>query len=996
MRLQAWMGLALALWAPGWLLPAGAAASNAELRGMSVFAEAEDFTPPTGWEARPGHGVDMYWPAVSGESTLYCGGPGEASLTVAVPKDGTYAMYLWFTRIIWDPEVTLRVEQDGRTAGASTFIRAQDKIGNWTYRVQKGDIAAALHVGPARLVLSAKAGIAPLDCVLLTCDPAYASPDWKDFSPQCFARFTMLTPEAPAVTAAVTGAWHKSPWYGAAPPIAGSDGRPAPPNTPSAWGEITGALHTGPSPATVRFTFSGDRPLPPRWTVRIEFALQPAANAVVKTVEEEWDGTAAGYVLPGNVAKYLKTNPIRSVIEITNHHFFLLDSLDLPGGKGDFRPTIMQIEGQVYSFSPRLYAKEVQATRLLGFNSFCVNPGQQPDYRAAAKAGAMDPRKFWVMNFVTPQCSYNPATRAAVEQQITALAASLQQTDPALFATLQRIKIGEEPGMPHDLRHMAGCPFCTAAFRSWLQQKGYTPPQLGFADWEAVKPAGVDANFRMAMAEPGASLETRRWCWLSHRFSIESGPLPFKYATEAAHKAFGRRIETRVNLSDMGAVGSAMTLSGNGWDFFTFGKSGATTIPWTEDWQVYNAHIDPFLVDLLRSTAATKRAPLGFYVCWGYGPPGQPHYGDRRTMSAVGRGVKYVDQYWYGPHYSSTECAFSDDDDYLKQIAHVDRLIGLADDVLGRAFPPDRAVAILWSQATEQWQPDAATALERRLLHYALMMQQIPADFLCEADLPTRLKEYRVLYLPATHLDAACVGPLQAWMEAGGTLIVTGGGPDRDELNEPLQGLAALQGLAGIERRKDDPGYSHEGLVRPEPTARVTMTGRAAPLGVAGYRAALQPAPGTAITGTYADGSAAAVEHRAGKGRVLTYGFYPGITLLMRIRSDASAQGRFWSTFYTPELQFIAAPVIAAGALPPVSTTLGVDAARLDAANGSAITLTNYHEKPLGIISLLVRGLPSVKRAVSCARGPLPFKKTAAGIVLDVPLDYVDIIKLYK
>ena len=199
-------------------------------------------------------------------------------------------------------------------------------------------------------------------------------------------------------------------------------------------------------------------------------------------------------------------------------------------------------------------------------------------------------------------------------------------------------------------------------------------------------------------------------------------------------------------------------------------------------------------------------------------------------------------------------------------------------------------------------------------------MQQIPVDFLCEKDLSEsgRLKDYRVLYLPANNLPREGTAAIIAWVKKGGTLLVCGGGPERDEVNEPFEGLWPTLGLTGVVMKKDAMNY--RGANSPTAGTKVTLAGQSAAIPVGGYHAVLSAAKTAKVLGTYPDGAAAVVEHRLGEGRTLTYGFNPGISLMIAI--NPAKRPTFWDVFPENELRLISAPIYEAGVLPPVKTRL--------------------------------------------------------------------------
>lgn len=984
-----WVAVALA--AAGLWPRAGRALTNAELRAVSVFAEAEDFTLPKTWRAVPGLGIDMY-PAVSGGSSIHTAGEGTATLAVTIPKDGDYTLWLFAAKWVYDRSLVLRVEQNGKIAGESTFIRPEDKYANWTTFAQRGQQPAPLKAGPAKLILygppfGGYVG-APVDAVLLTADATYTAPNWRDFSPLCQVRFTVLTPAAPPATLATTALAHKDPYYRYGPEIAGTDGKPVAPNTPSAWGEISPLLASGDAVSTVNLRLKSDKPLPSRWTLRLEFkAKKPAGGEYARTIEEEWDGDTAAYEIPGDLGRYYEKAPIASITAISRRHFEEYGKFAFPGGPGDIRAKKLILETDVYSVSPRLFALEMQTVAHLGINSMKL---YGKAYQDAAAAGKMRFDTALSQCFIhdagLTSCSFDPELKVKLEKQLTDWADNMRKNDPVQFRNVRYVILADEPGTPNGLTHMTTCPRCQAAFRDWLRARGKAPADFGLADWEAVKPL-------VPRKEDGAA--PRRLGWLASQFAQETAPLPYKFATDCLQQAFGRPVGTRVNFSDECMSGFGNTMSnGNGFNWFEFGRLGATTLPWSEDFTYQNQYITSFLVDVLRSTETTKRQPLGMYHIWGFGPPADPHNAELRAMTSAARGVKVLNYYWYGPFYAATECAGSEDAVYQQSMGYGNRVLALADDLLGPAMPPDRKVAILWSQATEQWPTDNLASIERRMLHHALAMQQAPAEFLCEKDLATRLKEYAVLYLPASHLAADCLPALTAWVEAGGTLVVVGGGPERNEIDEPWDGLRALQGLTGVTVRRDAAWYRSEDPMKASDEA--TLEGLKAPVGVAGLRSILLPATGTTVTGRYKGGEAAVTERQAGKGRVVTYGFLPGTSLLTAIDPEAITKRRFWKPAAEAYYRAVALPVAQAGVRPPVSTAIGVDAARLDGPAGSVVTLANFTGAPLGKLAVRIRGTEKYRRIVSAIGSPVTVTRDKEGITVTLPLKTVDVIKMYK
>jgi len=52
--------------------------------------------------------------------------------------------------------------------------------------------------------------------------------------------------------------------------------------------------------------------------------------------------------------------------------------------------------------------------------------------------------------------------------------------------------------------------------------------------------------------------------------------------------------------------------------------------------------------------------------------------------------------------------------------------------------------------------------------------------------------------------------------------------------------------------------------------------------------------------------------------------------------------------------------------------------------------------KPIPKLSVLVRDLKKVSKAVSVVKGPLAVQQTPEGITVELPLESIDVIKFYE
>lgn len=179
----------------------------------------------------------------------------------------------------------------------------------------------------------------------------------------------------------------------------------------------------------------------------------------------------------------------------------------------------------------------------------------------------------------------------------------------------------------------------------------------------------------------------------------------------------------------------------------------------------------------------------------------------------------------------------------------------------GIVFVPESQVFNYVQQGRTDHYAEAA-----RGAYQAFFDSNIQADFVHIDD----IGEYPLAYLPyPIHLKPATVKKLAAYVEQGGVLVSEGlpayfGDGGKVGTRQPNYGLDELFG-------------AKESYVEFTPDLLDNLTLQVQGRTVAGrfFMQEYEPAGGQVI-GRYADGKAAAVEHRAGKGRALLIGTFPG------------------------------------------------------------------------------------------------------------------------
>ena len=406
-------------------------------------------------------------------------------------------------------------------------------------------------------------------------------------------------------------------------------------------------------------------------------------------------------------------------------------------------------------------------------------------------------------------------------------------------------------------------------------------------------------------------------------------------------------------------------------------RSGAMTMTWTEDWWWQLPEVSPqgygFLLDGLRLGGTYHGAPMQFYIM----PfKGQSEDNFRRMHGlAYAHGAKIIN------HFVTQNQAMITWD-YVDQIesprthqAIHDMLrdAGAVEHRLYPALPRKAKVAVMLSRASDTWDTEDLGGAghlygtkfnvnndERKALWMALRHAQYPVDLITDEDLAEgRLADYRVLYVVGAEMLAAAAKPLRQWVRDGGVLYAAGGGGLLDEYHRPLTDLHEVYGLKGHKLTRT---VRH---IRPQTTLpqakrldAVIVKGpelgaTVIELPALCYRDALEPMAGVTVVGTYrSDNSPAILKNVFGKGTAYYVGALAGlayVTPAVPPSSDVLPRG-----FPANVRQLITLPVVQAKIVPPVMTSDPlVEAQYLVGSNGTIVTLTNWHEKP--VEKLLVR-----------------------------------------
>jgi hypothetical protein len=268
------------------------------------------------------------------------------------------------------------------------------------------------------------------------------------------------------------------------------------------------------------------------------------------------------------------------------------------------------------------------------------------------------------------------------------------------------------------------------------------------------------------------------------------------------------------------------------------------------------------------------------------------------------------------------------------------------------------------------------------------------------------ISRYKVIVISGCHIRRDVAAKLVKWVEAGGTLVTSGWGMARDESGRPLEILWPVFGLASrgsFDAWGSVPGYggTRLGAVQKkknkEPPEGATVTGKGPLKGsfmpVVG-REVFDPKQGEDVMATYADGKAAVVRHRYGKGTTWVIGTYAGVEYAWEPMTYTDKDPKWYRA---DKRSWIAGPVLDAGVRPVVdaegSSSFMEDAAFVEGhmlrnrkTGALAVILINWAARIKSPVTIKIREAGDMKSATSVATGEtVPLERKGDLLVATFP-----------
>ncbi|MHC4538441.1 MAG: beta-galactosidase trimerization domain-containing protein [Planctomycetota bacterium] len=580
--------------------------------------------------------------------------------------------------------------------------------------------------------------------------------------------------------------------------------------------------------------------------------------------------------------------------------------------------------------------------------------------------------------------------------------------------------------------HLAVCPRCIRGFQDWLKRKGVKPSDFGASDWSGVRPLNVwdSQSDRPWLRDRGLALAA----YYTRDFNNHVTAMMFtdlkkafalanenKKAALARDGDLNRPKATQPWLYSYALRGNTFLMKGHSLDFFDFYREADNAIVYeTSNRGSRIWGWDSYLCDVQRVVSAKMNLARGIYI--------KPHRGApiQRMLSAVSRGNTMLYWYTYGPDYKKGD-SFSQHPDALQLTSKAAHLLGAAEDALYGsrwAFPAE--VAVVKPETTQRWMnlsgnpPHLTAAWENaKWVYTALQHAHVPVDPIDEVMLAEEdLSRYKIIYVSGSHITKQAAQGLVRYVENGGTLYTSGWGLVRDEANQPL---AALQPVLGLQVRAEPEMWYRVSLygatniesydersnrLAPVPSGARIVVGETIKDSFAPVvgREVLRPEDDSETLVHFADGAAAMIRHKYGKGRVHVVGFFPGLEYSATVRRlDFNMRRDF-----DPVRRFVIAGPALELTRPVVepSDPLVEGVLLKNAENGlRAVTLANWaygvaalkenasgrrsaivEHLPLNGLQIRIRATQESKEVVSCMlRQRLRFTESDDSVLVELP-----------
>jgi hypothetical protein len=776
--------------------------------------------------------------------------------------------------------------------------------------------------------------------------------------------------------------------------------------------------------------------------VQVDFAYGPDESKILKTITEENGGNILSLIFAREGAGPFEfANSFRLMREDAQDRNALVKSLNLPpvnlkkfhiettvGGYNPFfsDPRIVELEmdnvagiginalthlvnpyrevaarkgikkthqvhrSSTLQFVPKAIPEELEVAKRYPFNAKAMKVS--PSFRRSMEEG----RNVHRLNFDDMQESF----AKAVAQWM----GHVTRNDPGAISIISCVDVGDEIG-----GHAFAGKAYNEYYREYLKKQGISPSDFGKEKWEDIYPVTWGAsNNPLPHMRPKDRTDVaacaqyywslKYWSWCNARM--------YRVVTSELEKSLPG-ITTRLNFGQPW-YNAATDMRGT--DCWEYARRRGITAVCNEDWvSTYSGsrftgiQLNSYLADLNRSIAAVQNLGLQAYVM-----SEKERHIQRKLASVIGKGVKEINLFSYGPGYSSFD-NWSQSFSMVKGVSKFIRNLAKAENVLYPGQPRKPEVAIVWSGSNEIWREKEPTTFDSHkgdtlynghYIHFGLLHEHVPVDFIDEVKIEEGgLSEYKVVYLSARNLRRKSQEALAKWVKEGGFLWTDALSGVEDEYGQACNILLPVIGIDGCNVNESAlldyrPEY---GLPLQKPLDTITFTDSGETISAIGtiVKFSLSDPKSSDVLATFEDGSPAIIERKVGKGKVHYVGTLAGCSYGWTVKR---VWGKIEAGYRKANRRLISDFPARVGAKMPLTCSVPlVEANLLESDEGIGIVLVDYAgEDPIDEVKLSVSVPSRISSISSVEHGELPFEydKDKKTVDCSLPLDLVDILVL--
>ncbi|MGB9642459.1 MAG: hypothetical protein ACPL3Q_04575 [Candidatus Ratteibacteria bacterium] len=575
---------------------------------------------------------------------------------------------------------------------------------------------------------------------------------------------------------------------------------------------------------------------------------------------------------------------------------------------------------------------------------------------------------------------------------------------PQTMKIAKHFNTGDEIGPAINAREIVSTPQLLDEFRQHLKNEKLTPKMLGKNSWDEVYPE----TDRKKLEE--GNIGYNQLFYHTKKFINNYTAIYYKCATDAIKKYFPDMQLIAPNFQagpmQFAFIGNNNDMNTSGLDIFELGRKRAFEGIMMEDWVYgWDAGIGRICLgaDIMRAASRKWNLPMASYLVGGEAIRS-------KLFAYLMAGIKENLLYLYGP-VGNIGPAWADNEKALRETADITRRLKRFEKDISQAKVRPAKIAQLIAFTSDLMQVKGLYFCpERQDIYTLLKHSYYSVDIICEQDIVEDdiLKNYSVLIITDPNIHENSQKKIAEWVYKGGKLIAIVGAGNWNQYN---QESSILNSVFGFKQQKiitqDDwlkwasAFYSttvSKFAYKQMGTITISQEFAKQPIEIPVWGVKFDCIGITCKTiGKYEDGKPAVFVNKYGKGQAFYIGALLGQAYVRQHWNINSKPEQYKLEDGLSERSFITAIMDYLGVKKYYDvSTPGIYTQLMDYENGVLVFLNNASGKPIENLVLTVHGVNSVNSVDSITFGTLNYKKQKDTLIIEIPLENVDIVRIKR